>query len=62
MSYLNGPFSKEEEENLRQVAKFTKLNRELILLTPIPKEMISHPKVSITYMAKLSFTFKKFLK
>ena len=44
---MHGPFSKEEEENLRQVAKFTKLNRELILLTPIPKEMISHPKVSI---------------
>ena len=44
---MHGPFSKEDEENLRQVAKFTKLNRELILLTPIPKEKISHPKVSI---------------
>ena len=46
-SSMHGPFSEEDKENLREVAKFTKLNRELILLTPIPKEMISHPKVSI---------------
>ena len=44
---MHGPFSEEDKENLRQVSKFTKLNRELILLTPIPKEIISHPKVTI---------------
>ena len=44
---MHGPFSEEDKEKLRHVAKFTKINRELILLTPIPKEIISHPKLSI---------------
>ena len=44
---MHGPFSEEDKEKLREVVKFTKINRELILLAPIPKDIISNPKLSI---------------
>ena len=55
---MHGPFSEEDKEKLRHVVKFTKINRELILLTPIPKEIISHPKLSIYVSA---YNTEKFL-
>jgi hypothetical protein len=54
---MHGPFSEEDKEKLRHVAKFTKINRELILLTPIPKEIISHPKLSICVSAYITDKF-----